>query len=374
MAKAWVHIGWPKTGTTALQYALRHGDFDFVVPQDGRTSDNFEPFVNALGDVNDASHARAMAEYRRCVDTGRDLVISSEHLSGQLGRAEALLSVLHRDYDSVHMVSVVRPFGEWIPSQLTQTSSFPAEVLQGSWKMGLSVRDKMRVHALPRLRTWHDLLPAEQISVMRYDATIRDSIVPQLVELFQGHSATIPASVHNASDSAAFYALRCVALLGLSPQMDVVEMRGLGALTSVAREIRSEKLALSDALLTEIEEQFSDDLDWIRDQYGYELRGARPDGCVVETDDDVRALAASFLLEIRELIGDLGLGITREVNDVVDQVRSWLRFLGAVPELPELPDGFDEQRYLNLHPDLVAAEADPALHYRQHGFFEARAY
>jgi len=39
-----------------------------------------------------------------------------------------------------------------------------------------------------------------------------------------------------------------------------------------------------------------------------------------------------------------------------------------------LPEDFDAERYLSLHPDLLAARVDGAQHYLAHGYFERRAY
>ena len=40
----------------------------------------------------------------------------------------------------------------------------------------------------------------------------------------------------------------------------------------------------------------------------------------------------------------------------------------------ELPDDFDPEEYLSLHPDLRAGKVDPVQHYLKHGRYERRAY
>jgi SAM-dependent methyltransferase len=39
-----------------------------------------------------------------------------------------------------------------------------------------------------------------------------------------------------------------------------------------------------------------------------------------------------------------------------------------------LPEGFDAQRYVRLHPDLIASGVDGAAHYRRFGFYEGRRW
>jgi hypothetical protein len=46
--------------------------------------------------------------------------------------------------------------------------------------------------------------------------------------------------------------------------------------------------------------------------------------------------------------------------------------LGPFPSF--LPEGFDPQRYVYLHPDLMAAGVDGAAHYLEYGFYEGRKW
>ena len=72
----------------------------------------------------------------------------------------------------------------------------------------------------------------------------------------------------------------------------------------------------------------------------------------------------------------LGFGTLEFANDGVFFWKKKALFTPWLVMLqePPLPDGWDAERYLQLNPDVVAAGAEPVLHYLTHGKFEQRPY
>lgn len=68
---------------------------------------------------------------------------------------------------------------------------------------------------------------------------------------------------------------------------------------------------------------------------------------------------------------DLKFGSWRGVNAARAKTPSELDVV-AVTRQPALPRGFSADRYLELHPDIAAANIDPVEHYMLYGFYEGR--
>lgn len=381
MATAWLHIGWPKTGSTALQAALRDGKFDFVVPKPAGGPVLHQELVTALSDGAVASQTDSPADqsfrvYQDALETGKDVVISYEELSINGGLAERLMARLRRDFEHVQVICVVRPFGHWLPSCLTQVcrevSPRLPQIFPENHDLALVLQPGIAV--LSALESWHKVVGADDMRFLNYEPHSSRNIVSQVLETIQGRYEQIPYQTHNASDGGAFTCLRLASLRHCGRAQDNASLRAGGAFIALSRQIRSAALSIDPALLDRLELQSRDTFDWIEEASGFELRNARPEGITIGSFEDVDRIAAHYLPQLLSEAGSVW-GLTPHIDpraSLPEQLRDLMRYLAGIEKLPHLPTNFDPDRYLALHDDVAQAGVDPAEHFRAHGVFEGR--
>ena len=115
MSKLYIHIGFHKTGSTSLQYALQHSTEELLLSGvrfvSGNVSGNSSDFVtiNAHGSRVQATVSKAFFEMLE-VGLGGNAIISAEHLSliEDVQEIRKLERYVKRYYDEVVIVAYVR--------------------------------------------------------------------------------------------------------------------------------------------------------------------------------------------------------------------------------------------------------------------------
>ena len=86
--------------------------------------------------------------------------------------------------------------------------------------------------------------------------------------------------------------------------------------------------------------------------------------------EEIRRYSYRDQIPLSYLTWKTGFAVTKFPGfSVDDSLFLWPDFDG-----PRLPRGFDDQIYLNLHPDVAASGISPREHYMKHGLQEGRAY
>lgn len=408
MRTAWVHIGLPKTGSTAFQNALFAKDWGFAVPEPVATSEpKHEPIVAAIlsqvdglfdvdrpppglggGAALDPTEflwrhlpehwgadeiAQVNHRFDQLLASSKDMIISAEELFHVPALAGPLVDRLAPAFDRVRVLVVLRDLSEWIPSQLGQLCQSESPEFDDLVRAGLDLGDLYPAFRL-RLGPWVKRLGPENIVAMPYRAPDEAPLLERMFGRLLGAAPVFPGQLRrNVSGSgkliAVMLAMRLTGLGG-APGLS----RAARMLLSVGGDFGSGALTLTPERMGQIVAENHADLEWLESRLGSSLRHPpRNPGLPVDSILGLAETGARLMPDFaRHVATKLSLDLPAGRDG--PSLPALAEHLAGLKTLPAVPADFDGAHYLRLQPDVAAARMDPAEHYRHHGFFEGRRY
>ena len=296
-----LHIGMHKTGSTALQHALKgydDGDTHYAELRDRNHSaammlmvaDRPEEYRQSRHQGWSAEHAAAVgAHYRGLFETAvskgrRRMIISAESMSLPLSPTEIqrVVKLIYEHFDELKVVAYVRPFHSFIESYFQQ-----------SIKQGLA----SFTFPLPEYRARF----GQWIEAVGEDNIVFYPMVKDCVAHFGGLFdlplvAPAKRTKTNKSLSAEGVAfLYCLHKLSRFEPKSPEELKIHGVLESTAATLGSRRLILSEEIHQRLQAEAAKDIAWMQDRLDEDVIGKIP-----QPD------AQSFVLSAEEQLLDLG--------------------------------------------------------------------
>lgn len=372
MRRIWVHIGLPKTATTAIQLALYHLEdphlrYARLLP----ALDHFEILMAASRGEGDAV-ARLDA---LLAEDDRDIVLSAEGLVQEPQIAQPLWELLQQRADRVTLLCTVRDPVDLVPSMMLHLLPENVPMFRGF----INTRGRWLPYGYSNqfaaLAQWLHRFGPDDLVLLDHDDPATVSPVTGFAAALGRPDLVLPDIRVNSSmtreGASVLSALIADTDLGPSPVLDLLWgtlLRGFGRT----------RFRLGDAALAAGLSEAGDDLALLEARLGRPVRrsGGDPPGAVTHPLELVIAgwsLIEPFADHLRQEWSwpVPPITTTHELRTFLGQVHAALTDPVA-PQRIAVPRSFDPDRYLLINPDLSAARVDPVEHYRDFGFFEMR--
>ena len=416
-----LHIGAPKTGTTALQFGLANYDDGTSIyakfPSQPHNPNHSEPLVlTGLG--RDGVAAR-IEDYRQWQASGegmkwpksvpmkvllregeppdmdatlaafdatvsdvphRRIIYSAEALFSGDDSARGLMAALKARFDHVHGICYLRPCIGGLVSRfqqrLTQTSQvlfFSDDIFNGL--------DQLSFQEADSLARWRDLLAEDDLQVAVYD---RDSLTNgDIIDDFC-HRLKLDVTkaqkirVNTSFSAEATALLAAMSHFGTVPGDNPHFARNKAYFNVLMYQFGQGKLGLSDAYAGRVLEANADDLDWLDKISGqaFSRRYSRADHMIDRPEGLFEICQANVPMIHEFLRYHGGRAFKRLPADAIALARGVCDILCQANPFPKrrLPASFDPVQYFVLNPDIANSKAKAQDHFLAHGCFEGRFY
>lgn len=308
MQTCYLHLGMPKTGSSAIQQAFfgyedeRLAYAKLKIPNHGLAlsamfSDNPADIPNfkdreSAEEMVSKKVARMRQNLENAMETEKDIIFSGEGIIDRLGPDEMgnLINTLKGRFDRVVAIAYIRPLASLVSSQFQQRAKTGSiKAFRGFNLPGSGYRkrfEKVLQHA-----------GAENTVFIRFDR--EDLIGGDIVADFSHRVGvtTPPATgkVANESLSAeavgALYAFNKYTAPWLRPKMATLMRRQM---TEALRGVGSTKFGLGPALIEAHLEKHKDDVAWMEEVCGFDVKGeVKPVPHPIETEEQLLGMASA---------------------------------------------------------------------------------
>ncbi|MCA2011152.1 hypothetical protein LCM17_06640 [Cereibacter sphaeroides] len=316
MSICYLHLGMPKTGSTAIQHSFRHYEDDALLYAETGTPQHELIFKlcfskAALKTTNlrvrlgqdrnfDALAEKARRDIDAAAASGKNVIFSGEAIPGQLRPDEmaAMFAYLRARFERVVVVAYVRPAASLVASQFQQ------QVKQGRREFSLPS---------PRYRTFFEPIVAnvapEDLHLIRFhrDDLIDGDIVADFASRVGAARVPEQAVEENESLSAEGVGAMLAFNRFSGPFFDLTQRRQLQKqLRNALASQGVRKFGFSKELVDSYLAEHADDITWMEGVTGFDVRGEfRPVPEPVGSEAELIALGAKLADSVKSDVGSV---------------------------------------------------------------------
>ena len=416
-----LHIGAPKTGTTALQFGLATYDDGVSAyarfPTSPDNPNHSEPLtLMGLGPDGVADRvddyrqwaagghtmkwpksipmkfflregkapdmAAVQAAFEKSIDDvpHRRIIYSAESLFSGDDSAMGLVAALKDRFELIHGICYLRPCAGGLVSgfqqRLAQTNPalfFADDVVQSL--------DELTFHDAEYLSRWRELLSGDRLELAVYDRhRMTDG---DIVSDFCRRMSLEPSKAQKIKLNQSFSAEATAILATLShygdvPRGDPNFTRNKAYFNILMYQFGAGKLGLSDAFASRLFAANGEALDWLDNLCGHDYARSRSKAShEIDRSEDLFEICQDTLPDACKFLrAQGGRAFKRLPQDAEGFARALCEILRQPDPFPKrrLPPSFDAAQYYVLNPDIARTGAKAKDHFLAHGCFEGRFF